>query len=99
MYSNYFTEIIPYAGYDIKQIAWHECMACGNGHIGVLTSGAPKNDSFIFQNTEFVMPSDEPRCVPAEVTDTQPPFILREKLRRTCRPVWSVVCKAEDAGA
>ena len=28
----------------------------------------------------------------------QPPFILREKLRRTCRPVWSVVCKAEDAG-
>ena len=31
MYSNYFTEIIPYAGYDIKQIAWHECMACGNG--------------------------------------------------------------------
>jgi hypothetical protein len=63
MYSNYFTEIIPYAGYDIKQIAWHECMACGNGHIGVLTSGAPKNDSFIFQNTEFVMPSDEPRCV------------------------------------
>ena len=46
MYSNYFTEIIPYAGYDIKQIAWHECMACGNGHIGVLTSGAPKNDSF-----------------------------------------------------
>lgn len=32
MYSNYFTEIIPYAGYDIKQIAWHECMACGNGH-------------------------------------------------------------------
>ena len=34
MYSNYFTEIIPYAGYDIKQIAWHECMACGNGHIG-----------------------------------------------------------------
>lgn len=69
MYSNYFTEIIPYAGYDIKQIAWHECMACGNGHIGVLTSGAPKNDSFIFQNTEFVMPSDEPRCVPAEVTE------------------------------
>ena len=45
MYSNYFTEIIPYAGYDIKQIAWHECMACGNGHIGVLTSGAPKNDA------------------------------------------------------
>ena len=35
MYSNYFTEIIPYAGYDIKQIAWHECMACGNGHIGI----------------------------------------------------------------
>ena len=51
MYSNYFTEIIPYAGYDIKQIAWHECMACGNGHIGVLTSGASKNDSFSFQNS------------------------------------------------
>ena len=27
----------------------------------------------------------------------QPPFILREKLRRTCRLVWGVVCKAEDA--
>ena len=28
----------------------------------------------------------------------QTPFILREKLRRTCRPVWTVVCKAEDTG-
>ena len=49
MYSNYFTEIIPYAGYDIKQIAWHECMACGNGHIGVLTSGAPKTTVLFFR--------------------------------------------------
>ena len=28
----------------------------------------------------------------------RPPFILCEKLQRTCGPVWSVVGKAEDAG-
>ena len=28
----------------------------------------------------------------------QPPFILREKLRRTCRPVWGGIGKAADAG-
>mgnify|MGYP000611812474 CR=1 FL=1 len=42
-------------------------MSAADGHIGVITSCAPLNDSFIFQNVEYIMPSEEPRYVPLEV--------------------------------
>ena len=42
----------------------HDSMIAGNGHIGVIESCAPLNDNLIYQNVEFVMPSDEPRYVP-----------------------------------
>lgn len=67
-YSEDYTEIIPYREYDLYDVAWHEGMFAGNGHIGVIESCAPLNDNLIYQNVEFVMPSDEPRYVPKEVT-------------------------------
>ena len=62
-YSEGYTEIIPYREYDLYDVAWHDSMIAGNGHIGVIESCAPLNDNLIYQNVEFVMPSDEPRYV------------------------------------
>lgn len=67
-YSEEYTEIIPYREYDLHDVSWHEGMFAGNGHIGVIESCAPLDDNLIFQNVEFVMPSNEPRYVPEEVT-------------------------------
>ncbi len=67
-YSENYTEIVPYREYDLHDVAWHEAMFAGNGHIGVIESCAPLNDDLIYQNVEYVMPSAEPRHVPKDVT-------------------------------
>lgn len=66
-YSKIYKEIKPYEEYDMYDVAWHDGMSAADGHIGVITSCAPLNDSFIFQNVEYIMPSEEPRYVPLEV--------------------------------
>lgn len=66
-YSKIYKEIIPYEEYGMYDVAWHDGMSAADGHIGVITSCAPLNDSFIFQNVEYIMPSEEPRYVPLEV--------------------------------
>lgn len=40
-YSEGYTEIIPYREYDLYDVAWHDSMIAGNGHIGVIESCAP----------------------------------------------------------
>lgn len=67
-YSKEYKELIPYREYGLFDVAWHDGMFAGNGHIGVIESGAPLNDNLIYQNVELVMPSNEPRYVPEEVT-------------------------------
>lgn len=66
-YSKIYKEIKPYEEYGMYDVAWHDGMSAADGHIGVITSCAPLNDSFIFQNVEYIMPSEEPRYVPLEV--------------------------------
>lgn len=68
-YSKTYKEIIPYEDYGMFDVAWHEGMSAGNGHIGVIESGVPLNTNEIFQNVEFVMPSKEPRCNPEELKE------------------------------
>ena len=71
MYSSFskkFRQIKPYDNYNVTDVPWHEAMVAGNGRLGVLESCAPIEDSLIYQNVEFVMPSEEPRHVPYEVT-------------------------------
>lgn len=71
MYSSFskkFSQIKPYDDYNVTDVPWHEAMVAGNGRLGVLESCAPIEDSLIYQNVEFVMPSEEPRHVPYEVT-------------------------------
>ncbi len=43
---------------------WREGMVSGNGMQGVVTSGAPYSDSFIFQNMHFIMPNCHDRITP-----------------------------------
>ncbi|NLY42812.1 MAG: hypothetical protein GX066_02345 [Clostridiaceae bacterium] len=40
---------------------WREGMVSGNGHNGVVTSGAPYSDVLIYQNIYFIMPSNSRR--------------------------------------
>lgn len=71
MYSSFskkFSQIKPYDNYNVTDVPWHEAMVAGNGRLGVLESCAPIEDSLIYQNVEFVMPSEEPRHVPYDVT-------------------------------
>ena len=67
-FSKHFRQIKPYDDYNVTDVPWHEAMAAGNGRLGGLESCAPVEDSIIYQNVEFVMPSEEPRHVPYEVT-------------------------------
>lgn len=67
-FSNKFRQIKPYDNYNVTDVPWHEAMVAGNGRLGVLESCAPIEDSLIYQNVEFVMPSEEPRHVPYDVT-------------------------------
>ena len=58
-FSNKFRQIKPYDNYNVTDVPWHEAMVAGNGRLGVLESCAPIEDSLIYQNVEFVMPSEE----------------------------------------
>lgn len=51
-----------------KTNAWREGMVSGNGLQGVITSGAPYNDSLIFQNMHFILPNPNVRTCP-DTTD------------------------------
>ena len=46
-YSKIYKEIKPYEEYGMYDVAWHDGMSAADGHIGVITSCAPLNDSFI----------------------------------------------------
>lgn len=48
---------------------WCEGMVSGNGENGVITSGAPYADTFIFQNMSFNMPNDQYRDIVSEMPD------------------------------
>ena len=63
-----FTALVPYAGTDEERMSWMEGMVTGNGENGAIIAGAPYNDTLIYQNIHFLMPSNDPRCTPEELT-------------------------------
>ena len=63
-----FTELVPYANNDKDRLSWQEGMVTGNGENGAVTSGSPYGDTLIYQNIHFLMPSNDPRYTPDEVT-------------------------------
>ncbi len=63
-----YTELVPYANNYEDSISWFDGMVSGNGENGVVCSGSPYNDTNIYQNINFLMPSNDPRYTPDEVT-------------------------------
>lgn len=64
VYSNSFSEVTREG-----DLSWCDGMVSGNGVQGVIASGAPYNETMIYQNINFIMPSDQPRHTPEEVTN------------------------------
>lgn len=62
-YSNSFSEVTCEG-----DLSWCDGMVSGNGVQGVIASGAPYSETLIYQNINFIMPSDQPRHTPEEVT-------------------------------
>ena len=64
-----YTELVPYAREHEDTISWFDGMVSGNGENGVTVAGSPYSDSYIYNNINFLMPSQDPRYTPDEVTD------------------------------
>lgn len=63
-----YTELVPYASKHEDTISWFDGMVSGNGENGVVVAGSPYSDSLIYNNIHFLMPSNDPRYTPDEVT-------------------------------
>ncbi len=63
-----YTELVPYANNSEDSLSWFDGMVSGNGENGVVVAGSPYSDSYIYNNISFLMPSDDPRYTPEEVT-------------------------------
>lgn len=63
-----YTELVSYAREHEDTISWFDGMVTGNGENGVVCSGSPYTDSLIYNNINFLMPSNDPRYTPDEVT-------------------------------
>lgn len=58
-YSTKYYEISPLGESSTK--VWRQGMVSGNGVQGVITSSSPYEDTFIYQNIHFIMPTGTPR--------------------------------------
>ena len=63
-----FTELVAYADNDEDRQSWQQGMVTGNGENGAVCAGSPYGDTIIYQNINFIMPSNDPRETPDEVT-------------------------------
>ena len=68
-FATQYTELVPYANNDKDRLSWFDGMVSGNGENGVVCSGSPYGDTHIYQNIHFIMPSNDPRYTPDEVTE------------------------------
>ncbi len=68
-FSTEYTDIVLYPKTMEESLSWCDGMVSGNGENGVVCSGSPYNETLIFQNIYFIMPSKDPRFTPFEVTD------------------------------
>ena len=63
-----YTALVPYANNDTDRLSWCEGMVTGCGENGAVCAGAPYDDTLIYQNINFIMPTNDPRRTPDEVT-------------------------------
>ena len=67
-FATVFTELVAYPGNDEERQSWQQGMVTGNGENGAVCAGSPYNDTLIYQNIRFLMPTNDPRYTPDEVT-------------------------------
>ena len=63
-----YTELFSYPDNDPDRQSWQQGMVTGNGENGAVIVGSPYRDSIIYQNIHFIMPTNDPRHTPEEVT-------------------------------
>lgn len=63
-----YTELVSYPNDEPGRQSWQQGMVTGNGQNGAVVAGSPYRDSIIFQNIHFIMPTNDPRYTPDEVT-------------------------------
>ena len=63
-----YTELVPYPDSDADRRSWQQGMVTGNGENGAVIAGSPYSDTLICQNIRFIMPTNDPRYTPEEVT-------------------------------
>ena len=67
-FASEYTELAAYAETDEERQSWQQGMVTGNGENGAVCAGSPYGDTIIYQNINFIMPSNDPRYTPDEVT-------------------------------
>ena len=67
-FATVFTELAAYPDTDEERQSWQQGMVTGNGENGAVCAGSPYNDTLIYQNIRFLMPTNDPRYTPDEVT-------------------------------
>ena len=67
-FSTEYTELVPYASSDEDRVSWMQGMVTGNGENGAVCAGSPYGDTLIYQNIHFIMPSNDPRYTPEELS-------------------------------
>ena len=63
-----YTELVQYASNHEDSISWFDGMVTGNGENGAVIAGSPYSDSIIYNNINLLMPSNDPRYTPEELT-------------------------------
>ena len=71
--SEFYSEMIPAKASRESEASgsgsdWRDGLVTGNGRNGAVCSCAPYDETIIYQNIEFIMPTREPRKTPEEVT-------------------------------
>jgi hypothetical protein len=67
-FSTEYTELISYPNKHEDTISWFDGMVTGNGENGAVLAGSPYTDSIIYNNINLLMPSNDPRYTPDELT-------------------------------
>lgn len=72
-FSTTYSKVITYAKTKTAGRYWRDGMIGGNGKLGFVTSGAPYSDTIIYQDVDYIMPSERDRYYMPDLTaDLEP---------------------------
>lgn len=72
-FSTKFHELVTYPKTKTQGRYWRDGMIGGNGRLGFVTSGSPYSDTIIYQDVDYIMPTDRDRNYMPDLTaDLEP---------------------------